>query len=91
MSVASVVFFFLYYIQLFLFERKSCKKKQKTCSFIAYKILRVVPRVLLSAIFRLKERGSMWFFVQGRVIHVGEIGISQTCSRSLQKAIAERR
>ena len=40
---------------------------------------------------RLKERGRIVAFVQCRVIHVGEIGLPQTCSRSVKKMLAERR
>ena len=40
---------------------------------------------------RQKERGRIVAFVQDRVIHVGEMDLPQTCSRSVKKAIAERR
>ena len=75
----------------FFLKEKSCKKEAKTLQVYRLWILKVYFRVLLSPIIRLKERGCIVAFVQGRVIYVGEIGLSQMCSRSVKKVLAERR
>ena len=79
-------------INFFLFERKKFQKRSKKPAVLSLiYILKACFRVLLSAITRLKERGCGVAITQGRVIHVGKIGLSQTCSRSVKKVRIERR